>query len=152
LRLWLTAQLIAMIIVGVLTAAGLWLIGLPSALALGLISGLAEFVPVVGPVASVIPGLLIASSFGLETMLWTLAVYIIVQQVESNLVMPLLIGQAVNIPPALALFAVVGLSVLLGPLGLLFAFPLTVVADVAVRRLYVRDTLGEEVEITAEKS
>ncbi len=151
LRLWLTAQLIAMVIVGVTTAAGLWLIGLPSWLALGLIAGLAEFIPVVGPIASAIPGLLIAVTLGWDIVLWTLAVYIIVQQIESNLIMPLLVGQAVNIAPALGLFSTIGLSVLFGPLGLLFAFPLTVVADVAVRRLYIRDTLGEHVKIAAEK-
>ncbi len=151
LKLWLTAQFLAMIIVGAATAVGLWLVGLPSALALGLIAGLAEFIPVVGPIASAIPGLLIAASLGWETMLWALAVYIIVQQLESNLIMPLLVGSAVNIAPAIGLFAVIALSVIFGPLGLLFAYPLAVVADVAVRRLYIRNTLGEQVEISGEK-
>ncbi len=151
LRLWLTAQFIAMIMVGGLTAAGLWLIGLPSWLALGLIAGLAEFIPVVGPIASAVPGLLIAAPLGLDMVVWVLAVYIIVQQAESNLIMPLLVGQAVDIPPALGLFATIGLSVLFGPLGLLLAFPLTVVAVVAVRRLYIHDMLGEDVKIMGEK-
>lgn len=151
LRLWLIAQLIAMVLVGTLTAIGLWLVGLPSWLALGLIAGLAEFIPIVGPIASAIPGLLIAAPLGLDMVVWALAVYIIVQQVESNIIMPLLVGQAVNIPPALGLFATIGLGVLLGPLGLLLAFPLTVVADVAIRRLYLRDTLGEDVKIPGEK-
>ena len=151
LKLWLTAQVLAMIMVGVATAAGLWLVGLPSALALGLIAGLAEFVPVVGPIASAVPGLLIAASISWQTILWVLAVYIIVQQLESNLIMPLLVGSAVNIAPAVGLFAVIALSVMFGPLGLLFAFPLAVVADVAVRRLYIRNTLGENVKISGEK-
>src|SRR5690606_5370296 len=83
-------------------------------------------------------------------VIWTLAVYVIVQQFESNLILPVIVGSTVKIPPAVGLFAVIALGVLFGPLGVLFAYPLAVVADVAVRRLYVRETLGEEVEISGE--
>ncbi|MCL4767943.1 MAG: AI-2E family transporter [Hyphomicrobiaceae bacterium] len=151
LGLWLVGQLTAMALVGILTALGLWLIGLQSAFALGFIAGLADFIPIVGPIAAAIPGLLVASGQGLEMVVWTLAVYIVVQQLESNLILPLIVGSAVRIPPAVGLFAVVALGVLFGPLGILFAYPLAVVVDVAVRRLYVRDTLGEAVEISGEE-
>ena len=83
-------------------------------------------------------------------VIWTLAVYVIVQQFESNLILPVIVGSTVKIPPAVGLFAVIALGVLFGPLGVLFAYPLAVVADVAFRRLYVRETLGEEVEISGE--
>ena len=151
LSLWLRGQLLAMLIVGVMTTLGLWLIGMPSAIALGFIMGLADFVPIVGPIAAAIPGLLVASGQGLEMTLWTLAVYVIVQQIEANLVLPIIVGNAVKIAPAVGLFAVIALGVLFGPLGVLFAYPLAVVADVAVRRLYIRETLGEPVEISGEK-
>ena len=151
LGLWLGGQLIAMVLVGCTTAAGLWLIGHEAPLALGFISGVAEFVPIVGPIAGAIPGLLAASGGGLEMVIWTLAVYVIVQQIESNIIMPLIVGNAVEIPPAVGLFAVIALGVLLGPLGVLFAYPLAVVANVAIRRLYVREVLGEDVKISGEK-
>ena len=151
LSLWIGGQLIAMLMVGVTTALGLWLIGLNSALALGFIAGLPDFVPIVGQITPEIPGLLVASREGLDMILWTLAVYIIVQQIESNIIVPIVVGNAVKIPPAVGLFAVIALGVLFGPLGVLFAYPLAVVADVAVRRLYVRETLGEKVEISGEK-
>lgn len=150
LSLWLRGQLMAMLIVGVMTALALLLIGLPSALALGLIAGIADFVPIVGPIVAAIPGLLVASSQGTETVIWTLAAYVIVQQIESNIVLPMIVGSTVKIAPAVGLFAVIALGVLFGPLGVLFAYPLAVVADVAIRRLYVRETLGEEVEISGE--
>jgi predicted PurR-regulated permease PerM len=79
--------------------------------------------------------------------LWTIGIIIVVQQVESNLITPLIIGRSVSVAPGVALFAIVAMGVLFGPLGLLFGFPLALVADVAVRRLYVSDTLGEHVEI-----
>lgn len=151
LSLWVGGQLIAMLLVGVMTTVGLWLIGLQSAFALGFISGVADFVPIVGPIAAAIPGLLVASGQGFDMLLWTLAVYVIVQQIESNLILPIVVGNAVKIPPAVGLFAVIALGVLFGPLGVLFAYPLAVVADVAIRRLYVRETLGEKVEISGEE-
>ena len=147
LRRWLGAQVIAMVLVGTLTGVGFWAVGLPSALALALIMGLAEFVPVVGPVTAAIPVLLLAAAQGWDTTLWTLGIIIFVQQLESNVIAPLIVGRTVAVAPAVALFAIVAMGVLFGPLGLLFGFPLAVVFDVAVRRLYVLDTLGERVEI-----
>ena len=147
LKRWLAGQVIAMLLVGVFTGAGLWLAGVPSAFALGFIAGLAEFVPLIGPILAAIPALLIASTQDWQTVLLALAVLVVVQQVESNLITPLIANRMVSIAPAVGLFAVVAMGVLFGPLGLLLGFPLAIVFDVAIRRLYVRDTLGERVEI-----
>jgi predicted PurR-regulated permease PerM len=147
LQRWLKAQVLAMTIVGAMTGLGLWLIGSPSALALGIIAGFAEFVPIVGPVVSAIPIVLVAGAQDWQMALWALGVVVLVQQVESNLVTPIVIGQRVAIAPAVALFSIVGLGALFGPLGVLLGFPLTIVLDVAVRRLYVADTLEEDVEL-----
>ncbi len=152
LRLWLGAQLLAMVIVGAVTGIGLAIIGVPSALGLGLIAGLLEFIPIVGPVVAAIPALLIASTQSWDLVLWTLALFVLVQQIEGNIVMPLVSGRAVDLPPAVGLFAVIAIGILFGPLGLLLGYPLAVVMDAAVRRLYVRDTLGEKVATAAEKA
>jgi hypothetical protein len=135
-----------MALVGCLTGLGFWLIGLPSAPALGLIAGIAEFVPIVGPIAASIPAVLVASTLGWESMLWALAIIVVVQQVENLLISPLIVGSRVAIPPAVALFGIVSMGVLFGPLGVLLGFPLAIVFDVAVRRLYVLDMLGKRVE------
>jgi len=150
LRRWLGAQLIAMIIVGTLVGVGLAIVGVPSALALGLIAGVAEFVPIIGPVIGAIPALLLASTQSFETVLWTLAVFVIVQQVESNIIMPIVAGRAVELPPAVGLFAVVALGILFGPLGLVLGYPLAIVIDVAVQRLYLGGVLKEPVELRGE--
>ena len=147
LRRWLAGQIIAMLIVGICTGAGLWLAGVPSPFALGLIAGLAEFVPIIGPILAAVPAILIASTQDWQTIAFAVTVLVIVQQVESNLITPLIADRMVAIAPAVGLFAVVATGVLFGPLGLLLGFPLAIVFDVAVRRLYVRDTLGERVEI-----
>lgn len=150
LRRWLGGQLLAMLLVGILITIGLLMIGVPSALALGFIAGLAEFVPYVGPIAAAIPAVLVASSHSWEMVWWTIGVYVVVQQVENNVIIPLIARQSVSIAPAVGIFAIIAMGILLGPLGLLLAFPLVVVLDVAVRRLYVRDTLDRDVEILGE--
>jgi predicted PurR-regulated permease PerM len=139
-----------MMLVFVLTGLGLWAIGLPAALALALLAGLAEFVPLIGPVVAAIPALLIALAEGWQTALWTLLLYLAIQQVESNLIMPLVQHRVVSLPPAVALFAVVAFGLLFGSLGVLFATPLAVVIFVAVKKLWVRETLGEPTELPGE--
>jgi len=135
LRSFLKAQLIAMVGVGVLTYIGLSILGLPSALALALFTGLAEFIPMVGPVVSAVPALLIAFTIGLDSALWTLALFVVVQQTEGNLITPLLQQRMVSLPPAVTLFAVVAFGSLFGPLGVLLATPLTVLAFASMREI-----------------
>jgi predicted PurR-regulated permease PerM len=151
LKLWLATQLISMTFVGVSAALGLWLIGLPSPFALGLIAGLLDFVPFVGPILGALPAVLIASTIDGATMLWTIALFTVIQQLESNVVFPMVGRRMVSLPPALALFAIVASGVLFGPLGLVVGFPLAVVVFVLVKKLYVRETLGEETPVPGEK-
>lgn len=146
LRKWLVAQFISMLVIGVLTGTGLWIAGVPSPFALGLFAGVAQFVPVVGPAVSSIPGLLLGASQGTESFLWAAAVYFGVQQLESNLVTPFVQKRLASVPMAMTLFAVIGFGVLLGPLGVLFATPLLVVAYSLVRSLYLGDWLGRSGE------
>jgi predicted PurR-regulated permease PerM len=143
LNRWLLGQLYSMLLVGVSVGLGLWLVGAPSPLALGVMAGLAQFVPVVGPMAATIPGLIVAAGVGPETLAWTAAIYLGASQLEANLVTPLLLRQMVEVPMAVTLFAVLAMGVLLGPLGVLFATPLTVVVYVVVRLAYVEGVLGD---------
>ncbi len=151
LRLWLIAQFIAMAIVGVLVGAGTWLIGLPGPLALGVFAGLTEFVPVLGPIMGAVPAVIFAATQGFTTLLWTVLLFVAVQQLESNVLTPILERKVVNVPPALFLISVLAFGLLFGMLGLLLAAPLTVVTFVAVKKLYVRDTLGEATAVPGEK-
>lgn len=150
LKLWLLGTVASMVVVGVLTGLGALLIGLPSPLALGLFAGLAAFVPIIGPILSVVPGVLLALLQGPEMVLWTLLMYFAVQQIESNLSYPLIQRRTVDLPPSLTLFGVLAFGALLGPLGVVFATPLVVVLFVSVKMLYLQDTLGEETTVPGE--
>jgi predicted PurR-regulated permease PerM len=137
LRYWLLGQLIAMVVVGVLTWVGLALLAVPSALALGLFAGLAEFVPILGPIAAAIPALIIALSQDTQLALWVLALFMVIQQLEGNLLQPIIQRKMVALPPAVTLFAVLAFAILFGAMGVLLAAPLAVVTLVVVQDLYV---------------
>lgn len=151
LRQWLLGQLIAMLLVGFLMWIALTIAGLPSAAALALIAALAEFVPLIGPIAAGIPPLLVAFGQGGYTVLWTLLAVVAVQQIESNMIMPLIQRRMVSLPPVLTLFSVLAFGGIFGLPGLLLATPLTVAGFVAVKVLYLRETLGEPVPVPGEK-
>jgi predicted PurR-regulated permease PerM len=138
MRRWLLSQFVDMVVVGALTGIGLWLVGVPSPLALGLLTALAAFIPYVGAIIAGAVAVVIAFGERPELALWALGVYAVVQQVEGHLILPFVQRWAIAVPPALALFAVVAMGTIFGPLGIFFAAPLAVVLYVLVRELYVR--------------
>jgi predicted PurR-regulated permease PerM len=150
LRLWLRGQLVAMVVVGVLTGLGLWLIGVPSAFALGLLAGLLEFIPFAGPVLAAIPGVLLALVVSPELALATVTLYVGVQQFEGNVLQPVVQQYAVDLPPVVLLFSLLAFGMLFGIIGIIFAAPLTVVSYVLVKRLYVQEALGTKTPIPGE--
>lgn len=150
LKGWLLAQLTSMVVIGVLTGTGLALVGVPSAIGLGLFAGLAQFVPYVGPIVSAVPGLVIAAATGFDVFIWGAVVYGGVQQIDDNFVTPWVQQRIAGIPMALALFALVAFGILFGPVGVILATPLTLIALVMVRSLYIRDYLKEDVVLPGE--
>jgi predicted PurR-regulated permease PerM len=143
LKNWLKGQALGMLFVGVATGLGLWLVGVPAAWAIGLVAGLAEFVPYLGALVAGLPAIILGFGQGTSTGLWTIGVLIAVQQIQGNLVMPLLQNRMVDLPPALTIFGIIAAGVLLGPAGVLLATPLTIVVLVLVRRLYLHEDKEE---------
>ena len=144
LRKWLVAQIIVMIAVGILVGVGLALLKVPLSLSLGLLAGLLEFVPVVGPVVSGIPAVLLAFTQGPQTALYVIILFVVVQQIESNILTPLMQRWAVKLPPVIALLSIVAAGLLFGVMGVIFATPMAVVIVAMVQHLYVEDTLENE--------
>lgn len=147
LHLWLKAQLVSMTVVGILVYLGLWFLGVPSALALALIAFALEFIPFAGPVLAAIPAVLIALMQSPELALWVIGLYVIVQQLEGNVVYPLVQQWAVHVPAVVLLFSLIGFGLLFGIIGVIFAAPLTVVTYVLVKRLYVQEALDTPTDI-----
>ncbi|MFT3867519.1 MAG: AI-2E family transporter [Nibricoccus sp.] len=135
LKKWLLAQLYAMVIIGLLVGISCAILKIPLSLLLGVFAGLLEFIPVVGPVLFVVPAVLIAFTQGPATVVKVLIVYFAMQQLESNVITPLLQQKAVKLPPAVTLLAIVAGGLLLGPRGVIFGLPLTVVLISLGKRL-----------------
>ncbi|TCT08307.1 AI-2E family transporter [Aquabacter spiritensis] len=144
LQNWLTAQLIAMTVVGLLTAAGLWAAGIPLAFGLGLIAGLLAFIPNIGPILAIAPALLLAAAQGQTAILLVLAIYIGVQTLESYAVTPLVQQEKVDLAPAFVIAAQLLMGALFGLLGLALATPVAAALMTLTKRIYVRQYLERE--------
>lgn len=130
LGVWLRGQLLVMLIIGVVTYFGLTLIGVPLALPLAIIAGLFEVVPIIGPILSAVPAIMIAATTGQNSTVQVLSVvifYFIVQQLEGIFVVPKVMNQAVGLNPIVIILAVTIGSKLGGPIGALLAVPIAVV-------------------------
>jgi predicted PurR-regulated permease PerM len=147
LRQWLIARLMAMVIIGIVTGGGLALLGVKGAAALGVLAGILEFVPFFGPVISAIPAIGIALVDSPQKALWVIGLYILVQQLEGNVVTPLLLEKRLDVPPVLTVVVVAALGVVFGVIGMLIAEPLLAAILVTTKMLYVQDVVGDDVSI-----
>ena len=146
LQRWLLAQLVSMGIVGLLTTLGLWLLGVPLALTLGILAALSEFIPNFGPILSAVPAVLLALVDSPRLALWVVVLYAGIQAAESYLITPLVQQRLASLPPVLVIVSQLLGGILFGFLGFALATPLLAVAMVLIKRLYVEDRLGETLE------
>lgn len=125
---YLRGQLILGVFVGVVVFVGLMAMGIPFAVLLGIISGVTELLPVVGPILGAIPGLLVTLATSPEKFLWVLILYVAVQQIENTLLVPRIQGDAVNLHPAVVMVVIIVGSEVAGIWGMVVAVPLAGVA------------------------
>jgi predicted PurR-regulated permease PerM len=140
---WLVSRFFSMLFVGVATTIGLYAIGTPLALILGIVNGLLGFIPTFGPIVATVPAGLIALLQSPQQAIYVVLLYIIVQQIDNFFVTPILQQRAVNLPAALTIVTQLLLGVLVGFMGLLLAAPLTAAAIVLIRMLYVEEVLHD---------
>ena len=137
LRWWMIGTLINMVLVATLVGLGLWFLGVPAVLALAVIAGLLEFVPIFGPIIAALPAMAVALTVSPITALWVALLYTIVQQLEGNVITPLVMRGVVELPPALTLLFLSFMGIIFGFLGLLLAVPILAGGTVMVQALYI---------------
>lgn len=150
LRSWMLGRLVIMTINGTLTALGLWFLGVPLALSLGILTALFNFIPNIGPFLAAAPAILIAFTQSPTQALYTAILFLIVQNLEGFVLTPLVQQRAVSLPPVLIISAQLLLGILFGFLGVLLAVPITAVVFVLIKMLYVEDLLGNQVKVKGE--
>lgn len=144
---WLVGRLASMSEVGVLTALGLWLVGVPLPVTLGAVTGLLNFVPNIGPLVAGGLTLVIAITASPMTAVYALCVQCAVGMFDGFVVTPLIQQRTISLPAGLILGSQLLAGVLLGGLGVALATPLTAVAVVLIRQLYVQDVLGDHLSV-----
>ena len=135
---WFLGQLAAMTFIAVFWAISLSLIGVPFALLLGIFSGLISFIPYLGALISVVLPVLLALISDPFSAVWVILAFIIIQQIEGNLLQPIVMSRAVDLHPALVIFAILVMGTLFGLIGVFLAVPLVAVLQVLVRELWVK--------------
>jgi predicted PurR-regulated permease PerM len=138
LRRWLGTQVLAMLIIGAVTTTLLSIIGVRAALPLGLIAGLLEFIPNVGPTLAAIPAILMAFADSPQKAFIVMVVYWGIQFLENNLLIPYLMREQLDLPPALTLMTQVVMAYVFGLMGLFVATPLLAAVFVSVQMLHVQ--------------
>jgi len=142
---WLLGQLVSMTVVGTLIAIGLSVLGIPLGLALGVLAGLLNFIPIVGSLLSAVPAILLAFLVSPWHPVYVIGLYVLVNTViESHLLVPLIQRYAVNLPPAVAIVALLLLGKLFGFLGLLLAIPMATTFLVLTKMVYIEGVLGDK--------
>jgi predicted PurR-regulated permease PerM len=147
LRKWLVTQLIAMLVIGVVSTIALLVLDVKAPFALGIIAGLLEFVPTIGPILSAVPAIAMGFLDSPEKALYVGLAYLAIQQVEGHLLIPLLMKGGMDLPPVLTIVTQGLMALLFGFLGLMIAVPLLAALMVPIKMLYVEDALGDEMII-----
>lgn len=151
LNRWIVGRISVMTINGSLTALGLWLLGIPLAIPLGILTALLNFIPNIGPILSAVPAILIGFTISSEKAIYVALLFLIIQNLEGFVLTPLVQQKAVSLPPVLIISAQLLMGILFGFVGVLLAVPVVAVIFVTVKMLYVEDILGNQVEVKGEQ-
>jgi len=144
LRAWVVGQLLAMMVLAVLTALGLWVLGVPYWLAFGIFTGLVAVVPFFGTlVSTLLPALFVVGTGDWLRVLAVILLGVAVHVVEANVVVPRIMQRQVSLPPVLTIASVLTMGALIGVVGLVVAVPVLAVTMVVVRHVVQGEIYGD---------
>jgi predicted PurR-regulated permease PerM len=139
LGMWVRGQLILMATIGIATGIAYTVLGVPSAVLLGLVAAVAEGIPIVGPLLGAIPAIFVAATVSPELALQVAVVYAILQFLEGNVLVPIVMRNTVGISPFLVIFSVLAGAAAGGFVGALFAVPIAATAEILLEGLQARE-------------
>lgn len=144
---WVLGQGILMLVIGVATAIGLSVLGVPFALLIGVIAGLLEAVPYLGPLLTAVIAVSVAASQSWTLALWTLAFFLVLQQLENQLLQPVIVGRAVGLHPVWVILSLFVGGMFFGLIGLILAVPAAATVKILVEELWLTRIAEQEREL-----
>lgn len=139
LGMWVRGQLILMASIGIATSIAYSLLGVPAALLLGLIAAIAEAIPIVGPLLGAIPAILVAATVSPELAVIVAVIYLVLQFVEGNVLVPVVMRNTIGISPFLVILSVLIGGAAGGFVGALLAVPIAAAGEVLIEGLQARE-------------
>lgn len=133
---WLQGQFLLCVMIGGTSAIGFWLIGLPYFYVLALICGVAELIPIIGPIVAAVPAIAVGATVGVNSAVIVAVFLFVQQQIENNVIIPRLMQKQTGISPILVMIAILIGGSLLGVLGALLAVPTAAVIQILVREYF----------------
>jgi predicted PurR-regulated permease PerM len=145
--LWLQGEVFLMFVVGTVSALGLWLLGVKYSLILGILAGLFEIVPVVGPIFSGALAFLVAVPQSLTLGIYVILLFLVIQQIEGHLLLPLVMNKAIGVNPVVVVVAVLAGAEIAGFVGIILAVPTAVILQEIVEDYERRKLKTRRLEI-----
>lgn len=141
---WIRGQLTLSVVVGIMSFIGLSILGFPYAIPLAIIAGILEIIPIIGPIISAIPAILVGLTLSPILALAAAALYLIIQQAENNLIVPLVMSKVVGLKAPIIIIALLIGSKLAGVGGAFLAVPVLVVIRIIIQEVFMEDQKLEE--------
>ncbi len=139
LRAYIHGQLLLSVLMTLVVFIGMWIMDIPYPLVIGLLAGVVEMVPVIGPIIGAIPPILLGLLQGTGTMVQVIVFYVVVQQLDSHLVMPKLMGSVIKVHPVAIIAGVLIGGSLYGIVGMMISVPAVAVLQVLLRHMWYYD-------------
>jgi len=147
---WLQGQIILCLAVGILTYIGLKLLGIKFAFILAITAGILEIIPIIGPVMSAIPAVMLGILQNPILGLWVILLYIIIQQAENHFLVPIIMAKAIGLNPILIIISLLISTKLFGLLGIILAVPMAAVIVEAINNYLNKK--GDKIEFTIDNN
>lgn len=144
MKAWALGTIIGMLIVFTLTWIGLSILEMEAAFLFAVIAGLLEIVPIIGPIAAAVPPVLVALAQDPIFALWVALIFVIIQQLESNLIIPLVMGGQLKQHPLSIIFAVLIMGGIFGLVGIFLAVPIVATVKILITKFYIEPLMESE--------
>lgn len=135
---YIRGHLLVCLIIGTLSGIAMYIIGIKYALVIGIIAGITEIIPYFGPIIGAVPAIIIGLFQSWQLSIKVVIVVFIIQQIESNIISPKIMGDSIGLYPLTIIFVILAGGHLYGIIGMLLAVPITAILKVIVRYIYLK--------------